>query len=35
MNTNPFEDDRASYLVLANSNGQHSLWPSGLTVPSG
>jgi len=35
MNTNPFEDESASYLVLVNSENQHSLWPADLPVPDG
>ncbi|MGW1729347.1 MbtH family protein [Streptomyces sp. NPDC002306] len=33
--TNPFEDENASYLVLVNDEGQHSLWPNFVTVPDG
>lgn len=33
--TNPFEDDEATYLVLRNEEGQHSLWPSFADVPAG
>ncbi|MEU2723719.1 MbtH family protein [Streptomyces smyrnaeus] len=33
--SNPFEDDDATYLVLANSENQHSLWPAHLDVPDG
>ena len=33
--TNPFEDENASYLVLVNDEGQHSLWPHGIEVPAG
>jgi MbtH protein len=33
--TNPFEDDQASYLVLVNGEGQHSLWPQFAEVPAG
>ncbi|WP_433337024.1 MbtH family protein [Spirillospora sp. CA-294931] len=33
--TNPFEDADATYLVLVNAEGQHSLWPSFAGVPSG
>jgi MbtH protein len=33
--TNPFEDDSASYLVLVNDEGQHSLWPEAVSVPAG
>jgi MbtH protein len=33
--TNPFEDPDASYLVLINDEGQHSLWPVFADVPEG
>lgn len=33
--TNPFENDDASYVVLVNAEGQHSLWPVGIDVPEG
>jgi MbtH protein len=33
--TNPFEDADALYLVLVNDEGQHSLWPEAIEVPSG
>lgn len=33
--TNPFEDDDATYLVLVNDEGQHSLWPAFAEVPAG
>ena len=33
--SNPFEDTDATYLVLVNDEGQHSLWPSFATVPAG
>jgi uncharacterized protein YbdZ (MbtH family) len=33
--TNPFEDENASYHVLVNGEGQHSLWPSFKEVPEG
>jgi MbtH protein len=32
---NPFEDADASYLVLVNDEGQHSLWPAFTEVPDG
>ncbi|MGK5496590.1 MbtH family protein [Streptomyces sp. URMC 125] len=35
MTTNPFEDNDATYLVLVNEEGQHSLWPSFAEVPAG
>ncbi|MFI0446665.1 MbtH family protein [Actinomadura sp. 6N118] len=31
----PFENEEASYLVLVNHQGQHSLWPEAIDVPSG
>jgi MbtH protein len=31
----PFENEDASYLVLVNHLGQHSLWPDAIDVPSG
>ena len=31
----PFENEGASYLVLVNHLGQHSLWPEVIDVPSG
>ncbi|GAA4671888.1 MbtH family protein [Streptomyces youssoufiensis] len=33
--TNPFEDEDGVYLVLANDEGQHSLWPNFVDVPDG
>lgn len=33
--TNPFENPDATYLVLVNDEGQHSLWPSFAEVPAG
>lgn len=33
--TNPFEDPDASYVVLVNDEGQHSLWPVLVDVPDG
>jgi MbtH protein len=35
MSTNPFEDNEASYYVLVNDEGQHSLWPAFAEVPAG
>ncbi|MBW5480454.1 MbtH family protein [Streptomyces bambusae] len=35
MATNPFEDPAGSYLVLADAEGRHSLWPAHLPVPAG
>ncbi|MGW4546916.1 MbtH family protein [Streptomyces violaceorubidus] len=33
--SNPFEDPEATYFVLVNDEGQHSLWPSFAEVPAG
>ncbi|MFD6967535.1 MbtH family protein [Streptomyces sp. NPDC059979] len=35
MSTNPFDDAEGRFLVLANEEGQHSLWPSFAEVPGG
>ncbi|MFF0123386.1 MbtH family protein [Micromonospora arida] len=35
MTTNPFDDSDGRYVVLANDEGQHSLWPEHLDVPAG
>ncbi|MFF5983939.1 MbtH family protein [Streptomyces olindensis] len=32
---NPFENDEASYFVLVNDEGQHSLWPAFAEIPAG
>lgn len=32
---NPFENEEAQYLVLANDEDQHSLWPAQIAVPAG
>lgn len=32
---NPFDDPDGRFLVLANDEEQHSLWPSSLAVPAG
>ncbi|MGW9614348.1 MbtH family protein [Streptomyces diastaticus] len=32
---NPFDDEDGSYLVLANAERQHSLWPAAIDVPAG
>jgi MbtH protein len=32
---NPFDDERGSFLVLANDENQHSLWPAFAEVPAG
>jgi MbtH protein len=31
----PFEDPEASFHVLVNAEGQHSLWPAFAPVPDG
>jgi len=33
--TNPFEDQGGAYIVLVNEEGQYSLWPLFIDVPSG
>lgn len=33
--TNPFEDEAADYVVLINLEGQYSLWPERIAIPSG
>ncbi|MEW1580770.1 MbtH family protein [Streptomyces microflavus] len=33
--TNPFENAEGRYIVLANDEGQHSLWPTFAEVPAG
>ncbi|CAJ62803.1 MULTISPECIES: MbtH family protein [Frankia] len=35
MSTNPFDDDKGSFFVLTNTEGQHSLWPTFAPVPAG
>ncbi|ARZ71660.1 MbtH family protein [Streptomyces sp. HU2014] len=32
---NPFDDADATFLVLTNAEGQHSLWPAFAEVPAG
>jgi MbtH protein len=33
--SNPFDDEDGTFLVLKNSEGQHSLWPQPVNVPAG
>ncbi len=33
--SNPFEDENGTFHVLVNDEGQHSLWPAFIDVPSG
>ncbi len=35
MSTNPFDDEAATFVVLANDEEQHSLWPTFADVPPG
>ncbi|MER7913257.1 MULTISPECIES: MbtH family protein [unclassified Streptomyces] len=35
MTTHPFEDPRGRFLVLADAEGRHSLWPSFASAPAG
>ncbi|WP_329467357.1 MbtH family protein [Streptomyces sp. NBC_01431] len=32
---NPFDDPNGTFLVLANEEDQHSLWPADIAVPDG
>jgi MbtH protein len=32
---NPFDEEVGTFLVLANEEGQYSLWPAGLKLPGG
>ena len=32
---NPFDDESGVFVVLANGEGQHSLWPAFAEVPGG
>ncbi|MEU6126222.1 MbtH family protein [Streptomyces sp. NPDC047123] len=33
--SNPFDDEGGSFFVLANAEGQHSLWPEFAEIPDG
>ena len=33
--TNPFDDQDGRFLVLANDDGQHCIWPVFAEVPAG
>ncbi|MEH3154325.1 MAG: MbtH family protein [Gordonia paraffinivorans] len=35
MSGNPFDDANGTFVVLINDEGQHSLWPTFATVPTG
>ena len=35
MSINPFDDDNGTFVVLANDEEQHSLWPVFADVPTG
>ncbi|MGO4447065.1 MbtH family protein [Mycobacterium sp. 2YAF39] len=35
MSTNPFDDEKGTFYVLVNDEGQHSLWPAFAAVPGG
>lgn len=35
MSANPFDDNNATFVVLANDENQHSLWPTFADTPSG
>jgi len=32
---NPFDDEHKPFFVLINDEGQHSLWPDSVKIPSG
>ncbi|EHK89315.1 MbtH family protein [Saccharomonospora azurea] len=32
---NPFDDENGTFMVLVNSEQQHSLWPEHIPVPEG
>ncbi|WP_116209720.1 MbtH family protein [Streptomyces olivoreticuli] len=33
--SNPFDNESGTYVVLANEEGQHSLWPAFAAIPAG
>jgi MbtH protein len=33
--TNPFDDENGTFIVLINDEGQYSLWPTFVDVPTG
>ncbi|MGW1266381.1 MbtH family NRPS accessory protein, partial [Streptomyces drozdowiczii] len=33
--TNPFDDESGRFVTLVNGEGQYSLWPAHIEVPSG
>ena len=35
MKNNPFDDENGTFLVLANDEGQHCVWPEFAAVPDG
>jgi uncharacterized protein YbdZ (MbtH family) len=35
MSGNPFDDEDGTFLVLANAEEQHSIWPAFAEVPDG
>ncbi|MFE7180936.1 MbtH family protein [Streptomyces erythrochromogenes] len=35
MKNNPFDDESGTFLVLANDEGQHCIWPEFAAVPAG
>lgn len=35
MSTNPFDDENGTFYALVNDEGQYSLWPTFVDVPSG
>lgn len=35
MPTNPFDDENGTFYALCNDEGQYSLWPTFVAVPTG
>jgi MbtH protein len=35
MSNNPFDDENGRFYVLVNDEGQYSLWPAFVPIPSG
>ncbi|MFH9296749.1 MbtH family protein [Streptomyces sp. NPDC017520] len=32
---NPFDDEKGTFVVLINGEGQYSLWPEDILIPAG
>jgi len=35
VSANPFDDESLTFVVLANEENQHSLWPAHIDIPAG